>query len=143
MECKIIIDKDRKEEVVVYAHKKTSLTEQIERLVFDEAIELIGYKNKEAFRLDLNEVCCFLSEQNKVYALLGNDRFRLKCRLYNLEEKLSENFVKINQSCIANIRKIQRFDASVSGSLIVKFKNGYSDYVSRRQLKNVKERIGI
>lgn len=143
MECKIIIDKEHKEEVLVYAHKRTHLTEQIERLVFDEEIELIGYKNKEALRLDLNEVCCFLSEQNKVYALIGDDKFQLKCRLYNLEEKLSENFVKINQSCIANIRKIQRFSPSISGSLIVKFKNGYSDYVSRRQLKNVKERIGI
>ena len=56
---------------------------------------------------------------------------------------LGTDFIKINQSCIANIRQIQRFDTSFSGTLRVIFKNGYTDYVSRRQLKAVKERLGL
>ena len=71
------------------------------------------------------------------------EKFEIKTRLYVIEEKLPENFIKINQSCIANINQIERFDASISGTLKIRFKNGYTDYVSRRQLKNVKERIGI
>ena len=57
--------------------------------------------------------------------------------------KICSNFVKINQSCIVNVNKIERFDTSVSGTLKVSLKNGYTDYVSRRQLKPIKERIGI
>ena len=60
-----------------------------------------------------------------------------------LEEKLPLDFVKINQSCLANIKKIERFSASVGGSLKVIFKNGHTDYVSRRQLRTVKEKLGI
>ena len=60
-----------------------------------------------------------------------------------LEEMLDDSFVKINQSCIANIKKIDRFKATVGGSLTVIFKNGHIDYVSRRNLKNVKERLGL
>ena len=56
---------------------------------------------------------------------------------------LDLNFVRINQSCIANINQIKKFSASFNGFLQVHFKNGYIDYVSRRELKNVKERVGI
>ena len=53
------------------------------------------------------------------------------------------DFVKLNQSCIVNIKKIECFDASLGGALKVTLKNGYRDYVSRRQLKAVKERLGL
>lgn len=143
MEFKLIIDEFRKEEVVVYAKEKNKLTEIIEQLVNDSNLELVGYKNKEATFLNASDVFCFTILDDKVYALTENDRFVLKQRLYQVEERLSDAFVKINQSCIANISKIKRFDASVSGSLMVIFKNEYKEYISRRQLKAVKERLGI
>lgn len=143
MECKLFIDKDHKEEVLVYARKRTRLTDLIEQACRDDELTLIGYKGNESVVLDPSEVHCFIVEDNKIYALTESEKLQLKCRLYNLEEMLSEGFIKINQSCIANVKMISRFDASFSGSLTVKFKNGYSDYVSRRNLKNVKERLGL
>ena len=59
------------------------------------------------------------------------------------EEKVDKNFVRLNQSCLGNIRKIAHFDASIGGTLMVTFQNAHRDYVSRRQLKTVKERIGF
>ena len=143
MKCTLIITDEHEEEVVIYAHEKTKLIYDIENLIRDNAFELIGYSGYEAVNLRTDEVVCFLVEEGKVYAITDKDRFRLKSRLYQLEETLPENFVKINQSCIANIKKIERFDTSVSGTLLIKFKNGYKDYVSRRQMKAVKERFGL
>ena len=143
LKLKIVIDKERTEEVIIYAHEKTKLVEDIERLVEESTARLIGYKDKAVVPLTAADVHCFIAENNKIYALRGDEKLQLKCRLYNIEENLTDNFVKINQSCIANIKMIERFDASISGSLRVKFKNGYTDYVSRRQLKTVKERLGI
>ena len=143
MKFTVIITNERDEEVVIYAREKTKLIEDIENLIRDNAFELIGYNGYEAVNLRTDEVVCFLVEEGKVYAITDKDRFRLKCRLYQIEETLPEDFVKINQSCIANIKKIERFDTSVSGTLLIKFKNGYKDYVSRRQMKAVKERFGL
>ncbi len=143
MKFSFFVDKEREEEVVVYAHEKTKLIEDIERLVKENDFELIGYAEKEAVKLELTEVYCFVSENNKVYAICEKERYLLRFRLYQLEERLSENFVKINQSCIANIRKIKKFDASFSGTLTVIFKNGYKDFVSRRNVRKVKERLGL
>lgn len=144
MKYTIIIDKNREEEVIVYAKEKSELTDEIERLVSDNNLGFIGYdKNGEGVKLTADEVYCFTAEDNKIFAITEKEKLRLKCRLYQLEEVLPEYFVKINQSCVANIRKIARFDTSVSGTLLIKFKNGYKDYVSRRQMKAVKERFGL
>ena len=143
MKYTIIIDENREEEILIYAHEKTLLIEEIEKLILTESVELIGYKEKEIVKILLADVYCFNIENNKIYAILQNEKLQLKQRLYEVEKILDESFVKINQSCIVNIKKIERFDASFSGSLLVILKNGYKDYVSRRQLKIVKERIGL
>ena len=143
MKCTLIITNEHEEEVVIYARERTKLTDDIEALVIGSVPELIGYKENQAVKLSSDSVCCFTVENNKVYALTDSEKLQIKLRLYQLEEILSDTFVKINQSCIANIGKIERFDTSVSGTLLIKFKNGYKDYVSRRQMKAVKERFGL
>ncbi len=143
MKCKIIIDTEREEEIIVYARKSSALTEAIERLAREEEAAWIGYGEESIVPLDPKDVFCFSVEGNKVYAYLEKERLWMKCRLYQLEERLPVEFIKINQSCLANCKKIARFDVSISGALRVVFSNGHSDYVSRRQLKLVKERFGI
>ncbi|MBQ5320485.1 MAG: LytTR family transcriptional regulator DNA-binding domain-containing protein [Oscillospiraceae bacterium] len=143
MNYKVIIDSELEEDILVYANKKTKLIKDIEELILNERIELIGFKEKESIVLNLSEIYCFIVENNKIYASTIADKLQLKYRLYQLEEKLPENFIKINKSCIANIKLIEKFNSSFSGTLVVKFKNGYTDYVSRRNLKNIKERFAL
>lgn len=143
MKLRIVIDPNRDEEIIIYAHEKSALVCEIEELVKDNSVDLIGYTENETVKLNLSDIYCFITENNKVYALTENEKYRLKSRLYQIEESLNDNFVKINQSCIANIKKIDKFKATVGGSLTVIFKNGYVDFVSRRNLKNVKERLGL
>lgn len=143
MKCEIILGTEREDCVLIYARKKTPLVEEIERLAREGDEPLIGHADGSTCRLTPSEIYCVLVEDNKVYALTKTDRWQLRKRLYQMEESLGDTFVKINQSCLVNIRQIERFDASFSASLMVTLKNGYRDYVSRRQLKFVKERIGF
>lgn len=143
MKLQIVINPNRDEEITIYAHEKSPLVCEIEELVKSYSVDLIGYTENETVKLNLSDIYCFFTEDNKVFALTENEKYRLKSRLYQIEESLSDNFVKINQSCIANIKKIDRFKATVGGSLTVVFKNGHVDFVSRRNLKNVKERLGL
>ena len=147
MKCKIITDSSR-EEIVIYVREENDdvleLRDKIERLLSEEEpSELIGYSEREIIQLSPDDVCCFITEGGKVFALTENKKWQLRQRLYVLEDLLGNDFIKINQSCIANIKQIKRFETSIGASLSVVFKNGYRDYVSRRQLKAVKERIGI
>lgn len=159
MKIETIIDKTEEERTVIYAKERSSLISAIERLLSlpdDElqkqlehctdtlfSSELIGFSGSEGVRIHEDDVLCFTLEDGKLYALTQNEKLLLKYRLYQVEAMLSRDFVKINQSSVANIKGIERFDTSISGTLKVKFKNGYTDYVSRRCLKNVKERLGL
>ena len=143
MKCTTIIDNEREEEVIIYAHARTPLTEKIEGLVNETQVRLLGYAELDIVKISPSDVNCFVTEDDKLYALTEKEKLRVKLRLYEVEEMLDENFVKINQSCIANIHKIKRFTVSIGAALRVEFDNGYKDYVSRRQLKSVKERLGL
>lgn len=143
MKCTVIIDKVRDEEILIYAHKKSEIIDEIERIAANAEAQLIGYLRGEIVKLDIRQIYCFSVEDGKLYAVCENQNYLIKARLYNVEQMLDKGFIKINQSSIANISKIKKFDASVSGTLKVIFKNGYTDYVSRRNIKKVKERIGL
>ncbi len=144
MKCYTYIDKEHDEEVLIYAHEKSKLVLDIENIVKSSSIEIKGVYNDEIVIINPIDVCCFLSEANKVYALIGDKKYQIKYRLYQLEEmELNKNFIKINQSCYANIKRIKKFESTISGALKVIFNNGYVDYIARRELKNVKERMGL
>ena len=143
MKCTVILDKTREEEIIIYAHQKSEMVEAVENLINDKTQSINGYLNGEIVKLLPREVFCFTVENSKIYAICDDKKYLLKLRLYNIEQMLDKDFIKINQSSIANINKIQKFDASIGGTLKVIFKNGYTDYVSRRNIKNVKERLGL
>ena len=140
----IVIDPNGEESVLIRAKARSELVRAIEALLERaEEAPLIGYDGSEGMRLELSEVCCFLVEGGAVFALVGESRYRIRERLYQIEERLPPDFVRIHQSAIANLRQIERFDTSIAGTLRVYYRNGYRDYVSRRNLRAVKEKLGV
>ena len=146
MKYTLHITDDRDEEIIIYARQRSALTDKIEKLIYAERCDntsLIGYLNNDIIEIKLEEVYCFFIEDKKLYASLKGGNALIKKRLYEIEEILSEDFVKINQSTIANMKLVDRFSVSIGATLTVHLKNGRKDYVSRRQMKHVKERLGI
>ncbi len=143
MKCSTYIKETEEEKVLIYAKERTKLVDEIESLVISSDIDLTGTYNEEIIKINVNDVSCFISENNKVFALIGDKRYQIRQRLYQIEEMNLNTFIKLNQSCLANKRKIKKFESTIGGALKVVFKNGYIDYISRRELKNVKERMGL
>ena len=141
MKCRVVIT-DERDEVVIYTKEKGELTDKIEALVESYVGELVGTSERgENFVISPTEVTAFTVIDGCVFAILDGGKYRLKERLYELEERLSKSFVKINKSTLANPLMIRSFSTGFGCSLDVVFKNGYKDYVSRRQIKVLKERI--
>ena len=137
------VKSEAEERISLHLREGDPLFETIERLVADRSCELIGYAGEEAVRLRAEEIVCFTCEGGRVYARSETGCYTMRRRLYQIEELLSHDFIRINQSCIANVRHIERFGVSFSGTMQVQFRGGYRDYVSRRNLKNVKKRFGL
>ena len=143
MKCYTYINPNEEEKVLIYAKEKTNLIEEIEALVVTSCVDITGTLDGEIIKIDVKSVSCFISENNKVFALIDDKKYQIKQRLYQIEDMNLASFIKINQSCLANKKKILKFESTIGGSLKVVFKNGYIDYISRRELKNVKQRMGL
>ncbi|MDD6302728.1 MAG: LytTR family DNA-binding domain-containing protein [Bacillales bacterium] len=143
MKFSLILDKEKEEEVIVIAKERNELVDSIEKIVNDDNFLLYGVCDDKIIKIDLSQVQFFISNANKTYAYIDNDKYQIKLRLYQIEDLHDQRFLKINQSCIANIHQISSFKVTFGCSLLVEFENGYSEYVSRRELKNVKKRMGL
>ena len=80
-------------------------------------------------------------EDGKTFAVDSyGKKFRIKMRLYEIEEILPSNFIRINKSAIANEKRLERFSVGFSGAVDAVFKSGYKEYVSRRCFAEIKRR---
>ena len=142
MKYKLIVNKELEESIVITVHEKTELIEEIEKLINENNLNLIGYDEDEFTPLKIEEIYAFFSNNGKIYASTINKTYLLKERIYQLE-KLAPSFIKINQGCLIDPNKILRFETKISGSIRIVMKNNFSDYIARREMKNVKRRLGI
>lgn len=136
------------ESITLCVHKRTKLTDKIEEIVndnqFNEDItNIYGYLENDIVLLKIEEISRFYVEDDKIYASINRKSYQIKKRLYQIEEILPSYFIKINKSSIVNINFLKKFNTSWKATLYVELKNGEKDYVSRRQIKKVKERLGI
>ena len=68
----------------------------------------------------------------------------LRLRLYEVEQRLNPHqFVRISNSEIINLKKIDYFDLSFTGTICVKLRGGTVTYISRRYVSKVKTILGI
>lgn len=141
MKFELIIDKNQEESITIIAHEKNKKIEMIESLVNE--LNIVVYSEDETKIIDINDVICFFTKDNYVYLYKEDREYKTKLRIYQVEKIVNSSFIKINQGCIANINKIDSFKTSIGGSIKVIFNNGYVEHISRRELANVKRRLGL
>ena len=144
MKFKLIIDPTKEEEVVATVHAPSPLTDQLRRLILENADTepIAAYREDAIFLLALEDIECITVLDGKTYAIdTKNQRYRLKQRLYELEAMLPPCFIRINKSAIANQRRIARFRTGFSGAVDAVFRCGYTEYVSRRCFAQIKRRF--
>lgn len=91
--------------------------------------------------MQLREILFFETNERNVYAHTVDNAFLIHYRLYELEENLPDDFLRVSKSSILNVNEILSLTRSVTGNL-VKFKNTYKQiYVSRRFLKELKNKL--
>ena len=142
MKFRLIIDNEKDEEVVITAHQRTSLVDEIEALISKHTDRIPGYTEDDIKMLSVGQIECITVLDGKTYAIDSkNRRYRLKQRLYELEELLPPFFIRINKSTLANEAALDRFTVTYAGSVDAVFKCGYTEYVSRRCFAQIKRRL--
>ena len=142
MKFKLIINQEKDEEVLITAHQRTALIDEIEALISKHTDRIPGYTEDDIKMLSVSEIECVTVLDGKTYAIdFRNRRYRLKQRLYELEATLPSSFIRINKSTLANESALDRFTVTIAGSVDAVFKCGYTEYVSRRCFAQIKRRL--
>lgn len=146
MKFKLIIDDTKEEEVVLTLHSRTALADEIEALVTGHTRPscVPAYLDDDMKLLSFTDIECITVLNNKTYAIdRGNIHYRLRMRLYELENILPASFIRINKSALANLDRLDRFSTTYIGAVDAIFKCGYKEYVSRRCFAEIKRRFDV
>ena len=121
------------DEVVELAHKISEYTPAV----------LVGYRDGNAVVLDVCKVVRFYAASQKVFAVTSEGEYTMRRRLYELEQQLPVDFVRISNSEIVILKEVKGFDLSFTGTICVKFRDGTTTYVSRRYVSKIKQKLEI
>ena len=64
-------------------------------------------------------------------------------RLCEIRAQLGAGFLQISKQTLVNISCLQGLETGFSGALLLKLRNGLSDYVSRKYLPDFKKQLGL
>lgn len=146
MRLEINVNKDEHDErIVIYA---TEITEELQKLINEietsiQDTKLYGRKDDEIYPLHMERMIRFYTENKQVFAEDEQNYYRIDKRLYQLENMLPNQFIRISQSEIINIHYIKKLKQELSGFIKISLINGVSIYSSRRYVKIIKEALGL
>ena len=144
MKVELNIDKKFGETIVTISTNKVN----------DEIQNLVNYiENKEDYftgisdgkvrLLNMEDIIRVYVEDRKVYVVTVEGRFIVRKKLYEVQNTLTKDFIKISQSEIANVKYIHSLDLGLRGTIVINYKNSDISYVSRRMLKEFKMKLGL
>ena len=88
MKYSIIIDKDRDEEVIIYAKERSEIVDRLEAMLKEEKSDVIvGFCGNDTAILNINDIVCFTVTDGITYALTEKGKFKTKMRLYQAAPK--------------------------------------------------------
>lgn len=141
-------------EVCINAPERNEEVQRIENELIasqDKSIQnIIGMQDNDIFIINVRDIIVFFSEEKNNFCKTKEGVYKIKERLYYLEDILSKkDFIRISNSAIININHVKCFNTSIIGKIIVKFKDGSEEIVSKRRtseimkfLKNRSEKYG-
>lgn len=100
--------------------------------------QIVANKDNRIYFIDLEKIICFFSKDKYNYVRTKNETYRIKYKLYELENLYREkDFIRISNSCIININQVECFDTSILGSIVVKLKDNTQEIVSKRKVNQI------
>ncbi len=146
MKVRIEIDPHAEEpEVLIRCAEITEDIGRLQRLMSQAdsgAVKLVFYKGSDEYYFPLAAVLFFESSGEAIYAHTRDDDFQVHYRLYELEDQLPADFVRISKSCIVNTRQIYSIERNLTSASLVRFARSHKTvYVSRRYFGALKARM--
>lgn len=129
-------------EVTIAYHEMTESVKMVTNYVRYVDQTILCKKDNEEYSILINNIFYLESVDKKVFVYCEKEVFRSNYKLYELEEMLSQaGFVRVSKSVLLNIEKLIGMKTLVNSKLEARLSNGESVCVSRKYLKDIKEKL--
>jgi len=138
-----LTDGSLEDEVVVRCGRVDGNVQKIQEFIRSlSAPQMTFYKNSQEFYLQLDDILFFETEGEQVFAHTKSDAYKVKHRLYELEEILPNTFIRAAKGTIVNTEQIYAIDRNLTSSSKVSFNGTHKHiYISRHYFKPIKEKL--
>jgi DNA-binding LytR/AlgR family response regulator len=138
-------DRDEKNITVLFrASRQDAQVEQLMNRVREPFVDTIAATDADGgtVLLPFEGITSISSDNKRLKVLADNGTYWLKGSLQEMERLLEPNmFLRISRYEIVNLRKISRFDFTISGTLRIEFGEGMETWASRRYIPQIKNRL--
>jgi len=134
-------DECAEDEVIIRCSSISEDVQKIQAYIQSLAApKLVFYKGNQEFYLPLSEILFFETDGEQVYAHTKDDAFRVRHRLYELEDILPRTFIRVAKGTIVNTTRIYGIHRNLTASSQIQFAATHKHvYVSRHYYKHLKE----
>lgn len=100
------------------------------------------YQKDTQYFVEVDKILFFETEDSRIMAHTKDDMYLSKYKLYELEELLPEQFIRVSKSTIVNAKHVYSIDKNMTSSSCIKFAGTHKYiYVSRRYYKDFKNKV--
>lgn len=146
MKVNLFVSKDIEEPYAdIHTDELTdNITKAMSILESDDSSEMLAVKRgSDIALLEFSDVYMFRVENKQVKVYTENSEYQIKKALYQVEENLPSDFVRISKTTIVNLKKVERVAPSLRGMMFIQLKNGLKDNISRKYLPDFKQALDL
>ena len=146
MKVNLFVSRDMKEpHTDIHTNELTdNISKAISILESDDVNDMLAVKNgSDIALLEFSDVFMFRVEEKQVKVYTENSEYIIKKPLYQIEETLDSDFVRISKSTVVNLKKVERVAPSLKGMMFIQLKNGLKDNISRKYLPDFKQALDL
>lgn len=144
MEVEIIHERQQGVKVTIDCPKADKTAEDLKRHIEQYDSRIKGYKNSEICLVDIKDIYYIETVDSKTFVYTRDDVIEVHYRIYELEEILSERaFIRTSKAQIINIGKMKALSPQLNRTILVTMDNDECLQISRRYVKDLKQKLGI
>ncbi len=145
MKIRIEIDENSiEDEVIIRCSKLSDQVQAVQKAVSEISAgrqRFVFYKGETEYYLSLGEVLFFETDENGISAHTIDNVYQTRHKLYELENLLPGNFMRISKSAILNTNCIYSLTRNISACTVQFFNSHKQVYVSRYYYKPLKSKL--
>lgn len=130
--------------IVIYTKEITEEITQVAAAIKNAAGKIVTVcENGRIIVLRPEEIYMVRVENEKTVVYGKTQSYSCSKRLYEIEEIMGNDFMRISKSVLINLNYLDCVEPSFNGMMLLKLKNNSKDYVSRKYLPALKRYLGI